>query len=76
MPISALSKRLIALRKARGLSQAQVAKAVHVAPRAYQNYEYDEAEPRLSTLIRLADFYRVPLDELVGREVPPPDGDG
>ena len=74
--MSALSKRLIALRKARGLSQAQVAKAVHVAPRAYQNYEYDEAEPRLSTLIRLADFYRVPLDELVGREVPPPDGDG
>lgn len=68
--MSALSKRLVALRKVRGLSQAQVAKAVHVAPRAYQNYEYDEAEPRLSTLIRLADFYRVPLDTLVGREAP------
>ena len=74
--MSNFSEQLVALRKARGLSQAQVAKAVHVAPRAYQNYEYDEAEPRLSTLIRLADFYRVPLDELVGREVPPPDGDG
>ena len=74
--MSALSKRLVGLRKARGLSQAQVAKAVHVAPRAYQNYEYDEAEPRLSTLIRLADFYRVPLDTLVGREVPPPAGGG
>ena len=74
MPV--LSKRLVALRKARGLSQAQVAKAVHVAPRAYQNYEYDEAEPRLSILIRLADFYRIPLDELVGREVPPPAGGG
>ena len=68
--MSNFSEQLVALRKARGLSQAQVAKAVHVAPRAYQNYEYDEAEPRLSTLIRLADFYRVPLDELVGREVP------
>ena len=74
MPV--LSKRLVALRKARGLSQAQVAKAVHVAPRAYQNYEYDEAEPRLSTLIRLADFYQVSLDTLVGREVPPPAGGG
>ena len=74
--MSALSKRLVALRKVRGLSQAQVAKAAHVAPRAYQNYEYDEAEPRLSTLIRLAAFYRVPLDELVGREVPPPAGGG
>ena len=69
--MSALSKRLVALRKARGLSQAQVAKAAHVAPRAYQNYEYDEAEPRLSTLIRLADFYQVSLDELVGHSSPP-----
>ena len=69
MPV--LSKRLVALRKARGLSQAQVAKAVHVAPRAYQNYEYDEAEPRLSTLISLADFYQVSLDELVGHSSPP-----
>ena len=68
--MSNFSEQLVALRKARGLSQAQVAKAAHVAPRAYQNYEYDEAEPRLSTLIRLADFYRIPLDELVGREVP------
>ena len=74
--MSNFSEQLVALRKARGLSQAQVAKAVHVAARAYQNYEYDEAEPRLSTLIRLADFYRVPLDELVGREVPPPAGGG
>ena len=74
MPV--LSKRLVALRKARGLSQAQVAKAAHVAPRAYQNYEYDEAEPRLSTLIRLADFDQVSLDTLVGREVPPPAGGG
>ena len=68
--MSNFSEQLVALRKARGLSQAQVAKAVHVAPRAYQNYEYDEAEPRLSTLIRLADFYQVPLDDLVGRPFP------
>ena len=68
--MSNFSEQLVTLRKARGLSQAQVAKAVHVAPRAYQNYEYDEAEPRLSTLIRLADFYQVPLDDLVGRPFP------
>ena len=68
--MSNFSEQLVTLRKARGLSQAQVAKAVHVAPRAYQNYEYDEAEPRLSTLIRLADFYQVSLDDLVGRPFP------
>lgn len=69
--MSNFSEQLVTLRKARGLSQAQVAKAVHVAPRAYQNYEYDEAEPRLSTLIRLADFYQVSLDTLVGHSSPP-----
>ena len=71
--MSALSKRLVALRKARGLSQAAVANESGIALRTYQYYQYyerGEREPQLSTLIRLADFYRIPLDELVGREVP------
>ena len=72
--MSVFSERLIDLRKTRGLSQAQAAKEIGAAPRAYQNYEYDEAEPRLSTLIRLADFYQVALDDLVGREFSPPAG--
>lgn len=74
--MSALSKRLVALRKARGLSQAAVANESGIALRTYQYYERGEREPQLSTLIRLADFYRIPLDELVGREVPPPAGGG
>ena len=74
--MSALADHLIQLRKQRSLSQKEVADACGVVVRAYQRYEYGEREPQLSTLIRLADFYRVPLDELVGREVPPPDGDG
>lgn len=65
--MSVFSQRLVALRKSRGLSQAQVARETEVAQRAYQNYEYDQAEPRLSTLIRLADFYGVSLDYLAGR---------
>ena len=68
--MSALSKRLVALRKARGLSQTAVANEIGIALRTYQYYERGEREPQLSTLIRLADFYRIPLDELVGREVP------
>lgn len=60
-------ERLIHLRKEKGLSQNAVAKEIKVAPRAYQNYEYGTAEPRLSTLIRIADFYGVSLDYLVGR---------
>lgn len=64
-------ERLIHLRKEKGLSQNAVAKEIKVAPRAYQNYEYGTAEPRLSTLIRIADFYGVSLDYLAGRSEMP-----
>ena len=65
--MSVFSERLIDLRKTRGLSQAQAAKEIGAAPRAYQNYEYGTAEPRLSTLVRIADFYGISLDYLAGR---------
>ena len=65
--MSVFSERLVDLRKKRGISQAQAAKEIGAAPRAYQNYEYGTAEPRLSTLIRIADFYGVSLDYLAGR---------
>ena len=65
--MSAFSRRLVELRKQRGLSQVQVAKEIGAAPRAYQNYEYGTAEPKLSTLLRMADFYGVSLDDLAGR---------
>ena len=65
--MSAFSKRLVDLRKKHGLSQAQAAKEIGAAPRAYQNYEYETAEPRLSTLIRIADFYGVSVDWLMDR---------
>ena len=68
--MSAFSDHLIQLREQRSLSQKEVADACGVVVRAYQRYEYDEREPQLSTLIRLADFYQVPLDDLVGRPFP------
>jgi transcriptional regulator with XRE-family HTH domain len=39
-----------------------------VTVRAYQAYEYGKSEPRMSTLIALADFYDLSLDELVCRK--------
>ena len=65
--MSIFSERLADLRRKSGLSQNAVAKEVDVAVRAYQYYEYGEREPQLSTLIRMADFYGVSLDYLVGR---------
>ena len=65
--MSIFSQRLITLRKQKGLSQAAAASALKLALRSIQNYEYGDAEPRLSILIRMADFYDVSLDYLAGR---------
>ena len=35
--------------------------------RGYQSYETDQSEPKLKTLIALADYFKVSLDYLVGR---------
>ena len=68
--MSDFSDRLVQFREHRHLSQTAVANEIGIALRTYQYYERGEREPQLSILIRLADFYRIPLDELVGREVP------
>lgn len=39
-------------------------------PDAIRRYERGEAEPTLSSLLLMADYFEVTLDELVGREMP------
>ena len=65
--MSLFSERLVELRKKREASQEAVAREVGVKVRAYQHYEYGEREPRLSTLVKIADFFDVSLDYLAGR---------
>ena len=60
---------LLKLRTERGLTQADVAKAIDIRTLTYQRYEYGERDPRLSKLIALADFYHLTLDELACREL-------
>ena len=62
-----LSRRLKELRKERGLSQIQVAIFCDITEKTYQNYELMTREPKLEILIRIADFYNVSIDYLVGR---------
>lgn len=64
------SENLIALRTKASLTQAQVAKGAGLSYRGYQNYEYDQREPKMTALIALADFYDISLDELVCRDWP------
>ena len=62
------AEHLQSLRKKSGVSQVALAEKIGISWRAYQTYERGEREPSLSTLIALADFYDLSLDELVCRE--------
>lgn len=59
------------LRQQRGVTQATIAKAIHVSPVSLQRFEYGTVRPSLDTLIALADYFDVSLDYLVGRSASP-----
>ena len=59
--------RLRELRKEVGETQGQVALAIGVSPRFYQNLELGENLPGLECSMVLADHFGVSLDYLVGR---------
>ena len=59
--------RIRALRKELGETQVQVAKAVGVSSRYYQNLELGENLPGIECFIALADHFGVSLDYLAGR---------
>ena len=62
------SEHLLQLRKSKGLRQTELASKVGIGWRAYQTYERGQRDPSLPTLIALADFYNLSLDELVCRK--------
>ena len=59
--------RLKILRAERGLTQDQAAKAMEMPGRSYQRLERDGAKTHYDTLIKIADFYDVSVDWLMGR---------
>lgn len=61
-----LSKRLLDCRKKGGYTQRQVAIYSDITEHAYQNYEVGRQEPKLSIIMRIAEFYKVSIDYLVG----------
>ncbi len=66
--MSQFSKSLRDIRRKSGKKQREAAEYVGLNIRTYQYYEGGQSEPNISTLIKLADFFMVSLDELVGRD--------
>lgn len=59
--------RLKFLRESELLSQKEVAEKIYVTQRTYSYYENEEHDIPTQTLIRLADFYKVSVDYILGR---------
>lgn len=55
------------LRNSEQKSSEELAKLLDISIQAYYKYENGKAEPNIQNLIKLADFYNVTLDYLVGR---------
>lgn len=63
----AFQKRLCELRAAVGISQQKVADAIGITKVGYQYYEYGRKMPGFGVLAKLADFFGVSADYLLGR---------
>lgn len=61
------ANRLLDLRKERKISQAKLAKSIHVSCALICYWETDRAEPTAINIVKLADFFNVTTDYLLGR---------
>lgn len=60
-------KRLRQLRNEMGLKQSQLAEALGLTQRKVSYFETGTVEPDLYTLCKLADYFKVTTDFLLGR---------
>ena len=65
-----IGKELRFHREKAGLSQGELAKLTQTSQQNISRWERDEVEPSIYVCIILADFYKITLDELIGREIP------
>lgn len=60
--------RLLALRKARNLKPEDISSEFGVSPRAYYSYESGDRDPSTLTLAKMAIYFGVSADYLIGIE--------
>lgn len=62
------------IRLKKKLTQKKIAEVIGYSTGAYSKYEVGDREPPLDVLCKLADYYDVSVDYLIGREVSSMDG--
>ena len=59
--------RIKELRKKKGLSQLRLAMELNTTQNTISRYETGEREPGIDELIKIADYFHVSVDYLIGR---------
>ena len=59
--------RLKELRKKKGVSQLRLATELNTTQNTISRYETGEREPGIDELIKIADYFNVSVDYLIGR---------
>lgn len=65
MKLNSFAQNLKALREKNNLSQMDLTELCDFAHRTIARLENEQSQPRLSTLLKIADFFGVSLDELI-----------
>lgn len=63
-----LGKQLKKLRKQKGITQKQLADYLHISKSSVGMWEHGQRDPDTAMLMKIADFYGVTVDYLLGRE--------
>lgn len=63
---AAMQNRLKEIRKEKGLTLDEIQNKTGIKRGTYNNYENGATEPKLETWQKLADFFNVPVDYLLG----------
>ena len=67
MNMKVFSQRLLELRKEKGISQATLAKQLEVSFAVICYWETNKSEPTAPNLVKIADYFNVSVDYLLGR---------
>ena len=65
--ILVLNENIKKLRVARGLNQVEFAKILGVSKQCVSNWENDNVMPSIEMLVKIADFFNVTADYVLGR---------
>lgn len=64
---SNLPNMLKQVRKEKDITQTEIAEVLGISQKVYSTYEVGTREPNIDILIKMADYFGVSIDFLVGR---------